>query len=201
MAFASTGRSGATTAEWVPSVGATLYLENVGSGALARLTPEAALLPKGGSLTGKVEIDLADHRLDCSGELRMQGVAFAVNGASGGIADRAGLETSLASYRAQGLRTFDCGGDLRDETFRPVQGFQTRVVRSAVQDAPNIVRAAAEVDNARYTGDEIDPELARWVQRLLDRIPPEIRDLLNLPGARREGRSFRNRVRGIFGRG
>lgn len=163
--------------QWRPSLGAKLYLENIAATTLARLTPHATLLPAGGSFTGLVDLDLAERELRCDGQLEMRSVVYKFNPSSTEmVRQRRQLETALAAFEANGPQTFDCGGDLRSETFRPMQGFQTAVTRSAVRDADPIVQVAANVDNHLYTGGELEPDTQDWLDQYARWIPPAVRE-------------------------
>jgi len=179
--------------QWRPSLGAKLYLENIAATTLARLTPQATLLPAGGSFTGLVELDLAERDFRCDGQLEMRSVVYRFNPSSTEmVRQRRDLENALAAFEANGPQTFDCGGDLNSQTYRPVQGFQTAVTRSAVRGADPIVQVAADVDNHLYTGGDLDPETEDWLDQYARWIPPAVRERLE----RRTGRSVGETVRG-----
>lgn len=172
---------------WNPFMKADLYLENVGAAAFARLTPDAAIVPVTGSMTGMVTFEVASGQVDCVADLALQDVRFAANEKSAFL--RRGHEdvrAQLADYRANGRYTFPCGGVLgpaeegQGGGYRPFQAFQTNVVRHGLSDAPRRVRALAAIDHARYSEEPIQPELQGEVNRIAGGVDPEVLQWLQL---------------------
>lgn len=197
---------------WAPSLEATISLDGVGAGVLARLTPQAALLPARGTMSGQLLLDVEQHQLQCAADLDLRDVTFTLNRDSPFYARHAQqLGQEVASFRADGPTRFDCGGVLAGD-FRPFHAFQSLVTRKAVDSAPKLVRAVATVDHARYADTEVEPELRRTVASLTRDLDPATAEWVglaldlgvdqqlsrNLPGGRAGG--FFGRIGRAFGR-
>ena len=173
---------------WAPRMRVNLYLENVGAAAFARLTPNAALLPVRGSMTGNVSLAVASGQVECVADLQLRNVVLAVNEKSIFIDERrrASVEAQLADYRANGQHTFACGGLLApgdeggDAGYRPFLAFQTNLVRQAATEAPRQVQALAAIEHARYSEEPIDPELQRDVNQIAGGVDDEVLKWLQL---------------------
>lgn len=174
---------------WRPILKSTLYLENVGAAAFARLTPDASILPVRGSMTGTVVLAVASGQVECAAELKLQDVAFAVNEKSPLVNERLRSQVSpqLADYRANGLHRFPCGGLLGpleagdgSAAYRPFQAFQTNVVRAGLAEAPRQVRALAAIEHARYSEEPIEPELRGEANRIAGSVDSEVLQWMHL---------------------
>ncbi len=159
---------------WSPSLEGSIYLENIGAATLARLVPRSALQPKQGSLSGTINFALALQNLTCSADVQLNQFTYAANSSSPTLTNRRSqVETALKTFQANGSYAFDCGNDLQDERFRPLQSFTARTTRQAVSAAPNILQATATVDEARYGQTEVDPELNELVRSLARNNPDD----------------------------
>ncbi|MCB1035117.1 MAG: hypothetical protein KDD47_14915 [Acidobacteria bacterium] len=183
------GEGGLRTAEasfraptWTPMLDVKIYLENVGSGAFARLTPDAPIVPERGSLSGSIELQLAEHSVSCVANLDFRDVTFAVNRSSPLVGSRADqMESQLASYRFTGQRQFACGGLLTSDDYRPFQAYLTNVTNQGLEKAPKTVRAVAAIDHRRYDSQAtIDSNLEGEVNRVLRTIDPEVRKWMKI---------------------
>lgn len=194
LALASAAQDGALSTGgspepvWMPAMEAKIYLENVGAGAFARLTPDAAILPQRGYMTGNVEFKMAEHEVSCVARLNLVDVTFAVNRLSPFATGRVDeLESQLANYRVSGPREFACGGLLTAKNYRPFQAFQTNVVRKGVDQAPRTVQVAAAAEHAKYSNQPVEEKYRREVENWLESLDPETRKWLEI-GAGAAGR-------------
>ncbi len=157
---------------WSPSLKGSIYLENIGAATLARLIPQAAIQPQRGGLTGKVDFNLSHQNLDCQANIQLFQFAYAVNANAPILKRHRGeVENALSTFQANERYLYDCGGNLNDQEFRPMQSFQARATRQAVDSAPKIVQATATLDEARYAQTEVEPELAGLVSTLARNDP------------------------------
>ncbi len=165
---------------WSPTLEAKLYLENVGAGAFARLTPDASIVPARGTMTGTVDLRMASHQVECVANVALRDVTFAVNESSPLLGRRRqSVEAQLADYRVTGQYQFPCGGLLAEE-YRPFQAFQANVVRQALSDAPRQVQALAAIEHARYSEEPIEPELQAEASRIAGGVAPEVLQWMDL---------------------
>lgn len=194
---------------WAPSLAGKIYLENIEAGAFARLTPNAAIVPERGTLSGTMELASRRGGIECVANVSLRDVTFAVNPSSPLVnnARRESMERDLADYRANGQYQFSCGGELGAERFRPFQAFHTEVVRHGVGEAPRTVRAVAAMDHSQYSEDPIEEELHGEVAAISRDLPPEMRgwyrlsvEILELLNSRpvREARGVLDRFRRRF---
>lgn len=177
VAMARDGRVGGNMAfTWAPSFMLELQLENVGAGAFARLTPEAALRPNRGSMEGTVRLALDRFQFDCQASLALRDVTFEVNRSSPLLARRGErVERSVETLRPiSGQRVFPCGGLGTDPGFRAVHAFQSEVTRQALQEAPLLVRAVAAADHTRYSAQPLEPEYRPAVADLTQGVDPRV---------------------------
>ena len=158
---------------WMPTFEGQIYLENVGTNAFARLLPDAAIAPEGGTMTGNIQLALEERRVDCHANLDIRNATFAANQASRFVTQGASSITAdLSGYQANGQYQFSCGGDL-EGNYRPFQAFQTNMVRHGVDNAPKSVQALAAVEHVRYSDETIDPGLESEVDRILGNVDEE----------------------------
>lgn len=169
---------------WSPTLQATLYLENVGAGAFARLTPDAAIVTERGTMTGTIELAMENHQVACVANVNLLDVTFKVNDRSPFLQGRRtrGVSAELANYRANGQYQFPCGGflDDGDEEFRPFQAFQTAVVRQGLSNASRSTRAVAELEHARYSQEALDPAVESEALLIARGVSSEVIGWLNL---------------------
>ncbi len=164
--------------DWTPTLKGKIYLENIGTNALARLMPDAAILPEGGTITGTIDLEVAEREVECQANLNIRDATFTANQASRFVAnDASAINAQLSGYRANGQYQFSCGGHLGEvdgkRSYRPFQAFQTNVVRHGVDHAPKSVRVLATVEHGRYSADPVDPSLESDVDRILGKVDPK----------------------------
>jgi hypothetical protein len=159
---ASTGAPG-----WSPTFNANVYLENVGVAAVGQMLARGALMPSAGTMTGKIQLAVANDGLTCKTDLQLMNVSYAPNPNSGllrGNTDvmRAGLSGVRVSRKVE----VGCEGDAGQPQYRPLTALQASITRAAVEDAPAFVKQAALVDD-RYTRGEIgDADLLKMSEEL-----------------------------------
>ncbi len=172
--FWKTSQETADEVDWMPALKGEIYLENVGTNAFTRLMPDAAILPKGGTLSGTIELELEEGQVECYARLNLRDATFTANQASRFVSNNASaINADLSGYRANGQYQFNCGGRLGEETYRPFQAFQTNMILHGVGQAPKSVRVLAAVEHVRYSEDPIDSSLESEVNRILGNEEPE----------------------------
>lgn len=174
----SEAKSGSATTRhvWSPTLEIRMYLENVGAGAFSRLSPEVAIYPARGTMSGEVNLALNHFDFQCAANVEVRDVTFAVNRSSPLLARRGDqVEREVSQLRpVNGQYQFDCGGLGTAADFRPVHAFQSRVVRESLRDAPKLVQAAAVADHARYSSQPIEPEYRGTLASMLIGVDPKI---------------------------
>ena len=121
---------------WMPTFEGQIYLDNVGTNAFARLLPDAAIVPEGGTMSGDIQLALEERRVDCHANLEIHNATFAANQASRFVSQGASsISADLSGYQSNGEYQFSCGGDLGGN-YRPFQAFQTNMTRHSVDSAP-----------------------------------------------------------------
>lgn len=199
----ATGEGGAQKAgadiAWSPNFDIKLYLENVGAGGFARLTPEVAIRPVRGAMSGTVNLALHDYKLDCTANLELVDVTFSVNRSSPLLARKGTqIESEVARLRpVSGRYHFPCGGLGTEVGFRPVHAFQSRITKEALSEAPRVVRAAAAADHTRYTTEPLEPEYRTTVAGMTD--DPKFRRWEKIAKAVRTGLELREQVHSLPG--
>lgn len=187
---------------WAPSFNLKLYLENVGAGAFARLTPEVAVRPARGTMSGSVELALHNYELTCKADIEVRDVTFAVNRSSPLMARRGNqVEREVSQLRpVNGRYQFGCGGLGTEAGFRPVQAFQSRVTREALREAPATTRAAAAADHTRYTTEPLDPAYRVTVANMVIGVDADLLELMDVAhSVSRTRRTLLDRLRGLPG--
>ncbi len=166
----------ASKVAWSPTFDIQLYLENVGAGGFARLTPEVAIRPERGSMSGTVDLALHDYQFDCNANLDLREVTFTVNRKSPLLARRgAQIEREVERLRpVSGQYQFACGGLGTNVAFRPVHAFQARVTQEALHEAPLPVRAVAAADRSRYTPEPLEPEYRTTMASMTEGVDPKL---------------------------
>lgn len=161
--------------EWMPTVKGKIYLENISSNALARLIPDAPIMPEEGTMTGTIEFEVIEKEVTCFASLELRNVTFVANQASRFIEGNASeIDRQLSGLRENGHHQFSCGGRLGEGTYRPFQAFQTNVIRQGVRKADSTtVRALASIEHDRYSEDPVDSELDSEINRILSDTDPE----------------------------
>ena len=147
----------------------TVYVENVGVAAFARLAPASLLVPVAGSVTGRIELAVADDRVDCKADLQVRGYQLTVARGSGLTPEGSvALERELQDFRGTRRVLAACDGDPRQPTYRVEHAIQAAVTRAVVADGSPALQKAAYVDDQRAQGqppanalDALGLELAR----------------------------------------
>lgn len=190
-------RNAAADVAWSPNFDIKLYLENVGAGGFARLTPEVAIRPVRGAMSGTVDLALHDYKLDCTANLELVDVTFSVNRSSPLLARNGSkVESEVARLRpVSGRYHFPCGGLGSEVGFRPVHAFQSRVTKEALAEAPRVVRAAAAADHTRYTTEPLEPEYRATVAGMTD--DPKFLRWMKIAKTVQTGLEIREQVRSL----
>ncbi len=156
---------------WAPPTEPVLsfktVLDNVGANAFARMVPDPALVPVSGSMNGSIELTLENDEWHCQGDLQLQNVAYQpVYDSYLARKNSDALSSGLRDFRANRRVALDCAGLKEDEGFGLVPYLQTTATRAAVQDAPKVVRAVAQVEVARTeAGVAGEDDLKTFVQK------------------------------------
>jgi len=133
------------TQSWTPAFEGRIDVERLPADVLAPVTPEASIVPGSGTLTGRVDIRIADSQLECQTDLNYAEVAFIANQGSRLVKPSDMQHVGqLASYRAGGHLQFNCGGSLHDDHFRPLQASLIALIRQGLSQAP---RSASKIDS------------------------------------------------------
>lgn len=191
----------ATAVAWSPNFNVKLYLENIGAGGFARLTPEVAIRPVRGSMSGTVDLALNDYQLDCTANVELVDVSFSVNRSSPLLARKGDqIEAEVARLRpVSGAYQFPCGGLGSEIGFRPVQAFQSRITKEALAKAPKIVRAAAAADHTRYTTEPLEATYRPEVAGMTSGVNRKLLGWMEIADTVRRGLELREEVRSLPG--
>jgi hypothetical protein len=144
-------------AVWSPRAGIKVYLENVGTAALAQMVPNPTLMATAGTMTGLVDLAVRDSRVDCKSDLVLKNVAYSANPYAAMMpkAKANDVTLGLVDFRANGRIQVGCEGDLRNAEYRPIYALQVALTREAVKTAPPAVRQAAAADYTRLSGQSV----------------------------------------------
>lgn len=173
---------GAPPVIWSPKAAMKIYLENVGTSALAQMVPTPSLINTAGTMTGTIQLAVQERRVDCRSDLELKNVAFAANPYSSQLKGRVNaVQKELIDFRANGRMTVGCEGDLDNAAYRPLYVLQTRLTQEAVKTASPAVREAAASDYQRLGGQvleagmqDVSNELARKAGEAMSRyVGPE----------------------------
>jgi hypothetical protein len=153
---------------WSPTLQANIYLENVGVAALGQMLARGALMPAAGTMTGNIQLAIADTGVTCKTHLELMNVSYAPNPNSGLLrgntdAIRAGLSGVRVSKKVE---LGGCEGDPDQPQYRPLTALQSSITRAAVGDAPAFVQQAALVDDQYTKGQIGDAELLKMSEQL-----------------------------------
>jgi hypothetical protein len=68
------------TSGWSPTFSVSLYLENVGAAAFARMVTDASLLPSAGTMTGRINFVVTpEGMMNCEIDLQLRNIQYAAN--------------------------------------------------------------------------------------------------------------------------
>ncbi len=142
---------------WSPRAGMKVYLENVGTAALAQMVPNPTLMATSGTMSGLIDVAVRDHKVDCRSDLTLKNVAYAANPYSSMLprAKTNDVTLALADFRVNERLSVGCDGDLRNAEYRPFYTLQVALTREAVRTAPPAVRQAAAADYTRLSGQTV----------------------------------------------
>jgi hypothetical protein len=159
--------TGGTTA-WSPTVDAKVYLENVGVAAVGQMLARGALMPAAGTMTGNIQLTVAEDKTTCKTDLQLMNVSYAPNPNSGLLrgntdAIRVGLNGVRVSKK---IELGGCEGDAGQPQYRPLTALQASITRAAVEDAPPFVKQAALVDDRYNKGEITDADLLQMSEQL-----------------------------------
>jgi hypothetical protein len=134
----------------------TIYLENVGLAAIGRMAHTLSMLPKAGTVTGKIMLSLHGMQIDCTSDLTLSNVAYVVDAEGLTSRQRTAIARALDDFRANGKVLAGCDGSLDDVKYRPINAFQSAVNLEVAKSAPPLVRQVAIYDRRRLTEDAPD---------------------------------------------
>jgi hypothetical protein len=154
-------RVASASAPTTPSLHTSLYIENVGVAALARMVPSLSIVPSAGAVTGKVEMAVRQRDLDCKADLVLTNVAYVPDPDSPAVRGRIEvIQQSLKDFRANGRIASNCSGSLNDTGYRPINAISVATTQQAVRTAPPVVQQAAAFDYQTLSGQAADTALA-----------------------------------------
>jgi hypothetical protein len=133
----------------------SVYFENVGAATLASILYPASITPSSGTVSGRVDVTLYDSDVRCETDLVLRNVTWSADAESPHLRVRHGaLRRELDTVSVTSRIKAKCDGDLETEGYRPLWAAQGAVTREALKDAPPVVRAAANLDARRLTGEK-----------------------------------------------
>jgi hypothetical protein len=188
----------------------TIYLDNFGMGAYARMVPTTRILPTRGSLRGTIELSRARAGFSCKCTLAAEGVEFAPNPrlvVVKGQFDE--LQRDLVAFRESGpVDICEAGAEAtrppqgRPDTSRTASAVLATFNAQATQSAPPNIRAVAAVDRQNIAGVAADAVLADVGSKLSGNVarmlgPDAGHVLKQLQADDPEGNPLRSLGRGI----
>lgn len=156
----------ASTGERKPSFEGSMYLENVGAGAIATIV-RAHLIPRSGAVTGKIDLVVDDRDVRCKSDLAYNNVQYAADYEDPALRRREGsIRKILSELRVNGQVIAKCDGNLDDPEYRIPNTIQLASTKEALTAAPPVVRAVAKIDaeqagekDSEITSSELTTEL------------------------------------------
>jgi hypothetical protein len=139
-------------ASWAPTFNVSIYLENVGAGALQRIVSDASLFPTSGTMTGKILLAVNDEGvLNCDIDLQLRNVQIAPNPRSPFIRPRRDeIERELSGALINHHIKHQCQAPWKEPGFRVAKALQAEITGEAVQDLSPMVQGAAGYDRLRF---------------------------------------------------
>jgi hypothetical protein len=163
-ATARDGPAGVDPLVWSPAIDVTVALNGFGAGAFGQVAPDAAIVPRAGTMFGSIRVVLDRPRFECHTDLVLTDVEFAVNRDSPvmvGRVDR--VSDDLGRWRANRRVDVGCDGSL--DRGRPHQVVQAAITRGATADAPPDVQRIAAYEEARFETDPVTDAAVAALQR------------------------------------
>jgi hypothetical protein len=142
---------------WSPSFKTSLYLENVGAAALARvLAPDLSIIPNSGTMTGRIDLAVTQGLLKCAGDVQLNNVSYAANPRSSYVKTRREeVERGVKDVLSNGPVSWNCDANWGDPNFRVAKAVQTGLTSAALKNAAPAIQAAAAYDQLRFV--KMDP--------------------------------------------
>ena len=140
------------TSGWSPTFSVSLYLENVGAAAFARMVSDASLLPSAGTMTGRINFVVTPEGvMNCEIDLQLRNIQYAANPRSNYVrARRTEVERGIKELQVSDHIAKKCSAPWNDPGIRLAKVVQAEITGEAVQDASPAVQAAAGYDRLRF---------------------------------------------------